>query len=115
MKIDFLSRTIVVSAKTMKKASNFRTREYEELRQIMRELPDFTIRAKHSHTTLNRNRGMTYEYMERYIASCAPERMDEFILIRTNIGFPATSKWFREIFPEHRNEVDLCTTLEKAV
>ena len=114
MKIDFLSRTIVVTEKTLKKASNPHTIEFEELYRLMRELPDFAIRVKHNRSVDNRNRGLTYEYMGRYIAAHAPERMDEFNHVRVLSGNPVTSKWFRETFPDHDTTVYLCARLDSA-
>lgn len=114
MKIDFLSRSIEVTAKEMRHASTPFTREYEELIRLMRELPAFKVTVKHSRPSANANRGLTYERMERHIARYAPEKLEEFTILRTASGYPMTAKWFRTIFPDANVMVDFCTTLEKA-
>ena len=83
MKVNFIARTIEMSAKEMRKASLPHSREYTELLRVLRELPDFTIEIHRSkHPASNSNRGLTYEFMERHIARNAPERLDEFDDIR---------------------------------
>lgn len=114
MKIDFLSRSIEVTAKEMRQASKPFTREYGELIRLMRELPAFKVTVKRSRPSVNANRGLTYERMERHIARYAPEKLEEFTILRTAFGYPAVTKWFRTIFPNANVTVDFCTTLENA-
>jgi hypothetical protein len=80
----------------------------------MGELPGFEISVKRRHFTASANRGLTYDYMERYIAQHDPERMDDFLLIRKACGYPTTTKWFRNEFQGEDAMVDLCTTFSTA-
>lgn len=114
MKINFLSRSIELTAKEMREASKPYTREYSDLIRLMRELPDYEITVKHRYCATSANRGLTYEYMERYIAEHAPERMNEFTFIRTTSGYPTTTKWFRIVFQDEMMMVGLCTAFGAA-
>lgn len=114
MKVNFLVRTIELTAEEMRQASKPNSREYTDLLQIMRDLPDFQITVKHRCITSNANRGLTYEYMEQHIARHAPEKMEEFYLLKTINGYPKVTKWFRNRFPEVCGMVHFCTNQEPA-
>ena len=106
MKIEFVSKRIVLTAKEMKLASRPNTREYEQLIRIMRDLPEFMVTVKQPHVIYNANRGLSYASMEQYIAQHAHERMEAF--------FPAASNVFRDEFAEYSGVVDFCSTLNEA-
>lgn len=110
MKIEFVSKRIVLTAKEMKLASRPYTREYEQLIRIMRDLPEFMVTVKQPHVIYNANRAS----MEQYIAQHAPERMEAFLSVRSQFGYPAASKWFRGEFAEYSGVVDFCSTLNEA-
>ena len=113
MKVNFLARTVELTAKEMCRANTPYSAEYRELLNIMRDLPDFTIEVKHRQTfTKNANLGLTYEYMERYINRNAPEKLSVFYDNRTLFGYSKTAKWFRNTFMEDLNMVHFCTSLE---
>lgn len=113
MKVNFVERTIVVSAKEMRKAGIPYSREFSNLRQLQRDLPGFTIAVNRPRIHANNpNRGLTYEAMSQYIAQEAPELMDEYLAIRVASGYPAASKWFREHFSPNATMVDLYTSCE---
>ena len=115
MKVNFIARTIEMSAKEMCRASLPHSREYTELLRILRDLPDFTIEIhRYKHPTNNSNRGLTYEFMERHIARNAPELLNEFYDVRQILGYPRASQWFRNKFPEVRSTVHFCTMHEFA-
>ena len=114
MKVNFLSRSIELTASEMHKASNPGTHEYSTLLRLMGELPGFEISVKRRVSQACVNRGLTYEYMERYIAQHAPERMDDFLLVRKDCGYPTTTKWFRNEFQGEEAMVDLCTSFNTA-
>ena len=114
MKINFQSRTIELTAKYMRQASKPYSREYEELIRIMRDLPDFKVTVKRSYRMTNANYGLTYGYMEHYIAQHAPEKMDEFTMLRAACGYPVVAKWFRAMFQDANAMVGFCTTLDTA-
>ena len=113
MKVNFVQRTIELSAKEMRKASNPHSCEYKELLCVSRELPDFVICVKQVRNTQNRNRGLTLKYMDEFIMQNAPEKIEEFKNIIQLGGYPAATKWFRTVFPEDSNNENLCTALNK--
>lgn len=114
MKVNFLSRSIELSASELRKASDPGSHEYSELLRLMSDLPSFEVTVKRSVRHVCANRGLTYEYMERYIAEHAPERMGDFLLVRKACGYPTTTKWFRNEFQGEDAMVDLCTTFSTA-
>ena len=114
MKVNFLVRAIELTAEEMRQASKPNSREYTELLRIMRDLPDFQITVKHRCITNNANRGLTYDYMEQHIACHAPEKMEEFYLLKTIDGYPKVTKWFRNRFPEACSVVHFRTNPELA-
>lgn len=101
MKVNFHTNTIELTTKEMKQASKPYTREYTELLCVMRDLPHFSITVMRSQITHNANCGLTYDCMERYIAENAPEKLDDFHVVRAMSGYPMTTKWFRTAFPEY--------------
>lgn len=107
MKVNFTTRSIVLSAKEMKQASKPNTAEYKELLNVMRDLPHFEIRVNRPYVIYNANRGLTYTAMEQYIATNAAEKLDEFHTIQKLGGYPVATKWFRRVFPEYNNQEDL--------
>lgn len=115
MKVNFLARTIELTAEEMRRASAPNSGKYHELLKIMRDLPDFTIEVKHRRTFIkNSNLGLTYEYMEQYINQNAPEKLGEFHDSRTLFGYSKTAKWFRNTFPMDCVMVHFCTNQEPA-
>ena len=115
MKVNFLARTIELTAEEMRRASAPNSGKYHELLKIMRDLPDFTIEVKHRRTFIkNSNLGLTYEYMEQYINQNAPEKLGEFHASRTLFGYSKTAKWFRNTFPMDYGMVHFCTNQEPA-
>ena len=51
MKVNFTTRSIILSAKEMKNASKPNTIEYKELLSVMKDLPDFVVEVNHPHIT----------------------------------------------------------------
>lgn len=101
MKVNFVVKTIELSAKELQKASIPYSDEYSTLFQLMRDLPDFTIKINRPHIlTSNPNRGLTYEFMEQHIAQNAPELLNEFINVRKIFGYFRAAQWFRNKFSE---------------
>ena len=112
MKINFLSRSIELTAKEMREASKPYTREYSDLIRLMRELPDYEITVKHRYCATSANRGLTYEYMEHYILTheskeTVLEVLDEYNELRLIAEchskyrrYPVIKRWFLAKYPE---------------
>ena len=113
MKVNFVARTIEMSAKEMRKASVPYSREFSDLLQLQRDLPNFTIVINRPCIpTNNPNRGLTYEYMKQHISQNAPERLDEFDNVRKIFGYSRTAQWFRNVFSEACATAHFCTSDE---
>ena len=114
MKVEFVSKSIVLTAKEMKLASQPGTGMYQQLIHVMRDLPDFKVMVKRPCINHNANRGLTYARMEQYIAQHAPDKMETFLSVRSSFSYSVASKWFREEFPECSKAEHLCTTPNEA-
>ncbi|MBP3941531.1 MAG: hypothetical protein J6D00_08605 [Christensenellaceae bacterium] len=107
MKIDFETKSIIMNAAFAKAAANVGTKEFRQLQEIHKDYPDFRITTR----TIKRNpskesyRGLTYEYMERYIRKNNMELMAEYKELRLisechSVRYPTIKKWFLAAFPE---------------
>ena len=107
LRIDFINETIVMTCQFAKKCSDPRSKEYKQLQKIHRDYPDFEIVQR----TIKRNpnkesyKGLTYEYMERYIISHCAEKLAEYKEMRLisechSVRYPKVKEWFLEEFPE---------------
>ena len=107
------SRTIEVSKSFDKAASRFNSEEYKALQQVRKDYPSFTIVVKTVRTKADHFKGLTYDFMEKYIASHddAEARMAEFDNLRGKseeaqlLGAAAHSygeikAWFFKSYPE---------------
>ena len=110
LKVSHADRTIVMDRTFAKFADNTMSPEYAHLQQVRRDYPTYTVvqrqikknaRQEHYH-------GLTYAYMEDYIASHgnADDRRtyDEMKLISKchskGFRYPTIKAWFLERFPE---------------
>ena len=107
------SRIIEVSKSFDKAASRFGTREYEALQQVRKDYPDFAIVVKTVRSKADHYKGLTYDFMEKYIASHgnAEERMAEFNDLRATsdeaqafgaeaLSYGEIKAWFFKNYPE---------------
>lgn len=105
--VNAFEKTITVSRSFYKKACNYGTNEYNELRKAMSENPDFIIEFKKiQKKTYN---GLDFSRMEDYIRTQprSAERLAEFEEIKKVAGakcslYPLTKKWFLETYPEYK-------------
>ena len=113
IRVNRKTRSIEITKAFDKAASRFNTREYEALQQVRKDYPTFTIVVKTVRAKADRFKGLTYDFMEKYIASHdnADERMAEFNDLRATsdeaqlLGAEALSygeikKWFFKNYPE---------------
>ena len=108
------SRKIEVSKSFDKAASRYGTRAYEALQQVRKDYPSFTIVVKTSRTKGDHFKGLTYDFMEKYIESHDDEKktiMADYLDLRglseaaLAIGAESASygeikAWFLKKFPE---------------
>ena len=105
--VNAIEKTITVSRSFYKKASNYGTNEYKELRKAMRDNPDFTIEFKK--VQKKTSNGLDFSRMADYIKTQpnSDERLAEFEEIKTIASakgslYPLTKKWFLETYPEYK-------------
>ena len=112
--IDRDTRTIELSKNFDKAASRFGTREYEALQQVRKDYPNFTIVVKSVRNKADHYKGLTYDFMEKYIASHDDEKttiMAEFLDLRglseeaiafgaEPLSYGEIKAWFFKKFPE---------------
>lgn len=113
IRINRNARTIEVTKTFDKAASRFGTREYEALQQVRKDYPSFTIVVKSVRTKVDHFAGLTYNFMEKYIASHdnADERMATFMDLRAkseeaqafgygSLTYGEIKAWFFKNYPE---------------
>ena len=113
LRINRTNRTIEVTKAFDKAASRFGTREYEALQQVRKDYPDFAIVVKTVRTKADHFKGLTYDFMEKYIASHddAEARMAEFNDLRATsdeaqafgaeaLSYGEIKAWFFKNYPE---------------
>ena len=106
MKIVFTTKTIEISQTFANKASHFGSMEYNELRMVMNDLPDFVVKIKPSAKPRQTYmKGLTYDYMISYIAEVDEDGsiMRDFEILRQKVSYFDVKRWFLNLFPEINN------------
>jgi len=99
-----------------KNAENTMSSEYAHLQQVRKDYPEYKVmvRTIKKNNSKNTYRGLTYDYMYRYISANKnlttkekigmKEKLDEMLLISECQGiqyrYPVVKKWFLDKFPE---------------
>ncbi len=108
------SRTIEVTKTFDKAASRFGTREYEAMQQVRKDYPSFTVVVKTVRTKADHFKGLTYDFMEKYIASHDDDaksimkafndlrgKSDEAQLLGAEaLSYGEIKAWFFKTYPE---------------
>ena len=109
LKIDFAKNEIVMSRQFEKRASNAGSEEYRRLQLVRQDYPNFAVvrRQIKKAPTKETYAGLTYTYMEAYIAGhdqngTIKKAYDELRLIGAchKVSYPTIKKWFLETYPE---------------
>ena len=110
LRVSHTDRTIVMDRTFAKFATNTASEEYAHLQQVRRDYPTYTVvqRQIKKNAKQEHYHGLTYAYMEDYIASHgnADDRRtyDEMKLISKchskGFRYPTIKAWFLERFPE---------------
>lgn len=106
MKVQFCTKTIEVTKTFAEKAAHFGSQEYDLMREVLRDLPDYQVVVKATITPRQTYiKGLTYEYMENYISKFDEDgsAMNEFQYLRQGYNYAAVKKWFLMKFPEVSN------------
>ena len=111
LRFDHDARCIVMDRTFYKNSSNIRFEEYTMLQRARQDYPTYTPVIKHIKRNPNKEtyKGLTYAYMERYIATHAnaDEIMAEYKELRLISEchckarrYPKIKKWFLGKYPE---------------
>ena len=109
LRIDFTKNEIIMSRSFEKCASIAGSEEYRRLQAVRLDYPTFVVvrRSIKKAPTKETYAGLTFAYMENYIASHANAEQikkvyDELRLIGAchKVSYPTIKKWFLETYPE---------------
>lgn len=108
--LNHVERTIVMDKTFAKFAADTRSAEYAHLQQVRHDYPLYTVVQRHirKNTRQEHYHGLTYAYMEDYIATHGSKEdrriYDEMKLISQchsrAYRYPTIKAWFLERFPE---------------
>ena len=106
--LDHANSKIMMSKDFARKASNAESEEYQLLQMIKANHPSYSMSLGVIKKKENKEsyRGLTYAYMERYIAlKGSREDMDEycnmlFLSECHKVKYPAIKKWFLNKYPD---------------
>ena len=109
LRIDFTKNEIIMSRSFEKCASIAGSEEYRRLQLVRQDYPNFSVvrRSIKKAPTKETYAGLTYSYMEAYIAGhdqdgAIKKVYDELRLIGAchKVSYPTIKKWFLETYPE---------------
>ena len=110
LKLNHDARTIIMDKTFTKFAADTRSAEYSHLQQVRQDYPLYTVVQRHirKNTRQEHYHGLTYRYMEDYIATHGSKEdrriYDEMRLISQchsrAYRYPTIKAWFLERFPE---------------
>ena len=113
VRINRANRTVEVSKSFDKAASRFGTPEYDAMQQVRKDYPDYRIVVKTNRNKVDHFKGLTYDFMEKYIASHADaeDRMKTFNDLRGKsdealafgveaLSYGEIKAWFFKTYPE---------------
>lgn len=108
MQIIFQKNIIELNATEARRAAKIGTEEYKELIEAKRNFPNFQIKVMPTRKSSYAFKGLTYEFMGRYISiHGTEEQLKEFNEMRDRDGesggaasYGEIKKWFLENFPK---------------
>lgn len=113
IRVDVVKSTIYVSKSFRKACANIESDEYTLLQLVKEDNPTFKVEERTITKNANKEsyRGLTYAYMEQYIAlhdGAESKRMTEFRELKHisqchSIRFPKIRAWFLETYPDVKN------------
>ena len=109
IRLDHFEKNIYISNPFARAAMNLTSEEYKLLRQVQTDHPDYTIVKREIKKNPNKESycGLTYEYMDNYIASHDDNgdvlKVYKELRLRAechSIRYAHIKKWFLKIYPE---------------
>lgn len=112
--VDFEKNQIIMTREFAQKCRNTLSEEYARLQSVRRDYPTFTVNTRAIKTNPNKEsyKGLTYQYMEDYIAThetgeALKEVLHEYHELRLitqchskAFRYPVVKKWFLAKYPE---------------
>ena len=117
IKIDHHHRLLIMDKTFYKNSCNVRTDEYDILQKVRADYPTYIpiIRKIKKNPNKECYKGLTYEYMERYINAYEPEETRAEVLAKLKEmkfisqchsvahRYPVIKKWFLDKYPNVKN------------
>ena len=107
-KVDFVMKTILVTREFQRKAQKAGNQEHIVFKELINDLPDFTVCYTAARKRKPANKRLTYEKMIDYICrqENAEEALKDFNAVRNPKDAPPSSyfhvrSWFMERFPNY--------------
>ena len=110
IKINEKNHTIEITKKFAAAAKRFGTHEYDDLQTVRRDYPKYRVITKNTKKKNDTFKGLTYGYMETYIRTKDPARMEEFksVIKQDDNGkkptYAEVKQWFLDCY---RNNLTL--------
>lgn len=113
IKFDYITNTITVTKAFYKAAQNYGTEEQVTMTKLKREFPDMEIAVRSPKAKRNDSKGLTYEYMRKFIRKFDRKNAVVFedVIIHYeehNNGAAAyryVKEWFLENYPEYKEVI----------
>ena len=114
VRINRINRTVEVTKSFDKAARRFGSEAYNALQQVRKDYPDFAVVVKAVRSKADHMKGLTYDFMEKYIASHDTEekenmkmfndlrgKSEEAVLFGIEaVSYGEIKAWFLRTYPE---------------
>lgn len=112
MKIDFVTNTITITKAFRDAANDYGSAEYTALSLVQMEHPEMKIVLKsvRKGNRANKNKGLTYRYMRKFIALMDSENIATFektilyyesLYVENGTVYQYVKEWFLDNYPDH--------------
>lgn len=116
MKIDFITNTIIVTRAFLAEAQIVGTEEYAALKIALSDNPNMrvTVRTRRSSGKKNDSKGLTYDFMKRFIRIMDRENIltfEDIMEYYDNLGYSSSKKyqcvkeWFLDTYPYYKDMI----------
>ena len=121
IRINRVKETIEITKAFAKKAEQFKSAEYNELREAMKDNEGFSVVVKGA-PKKDVHKGLTFDYMKQYIENKGNEElMEEFNTLTKNSdgirteSYGKVREWFLTSFPEIDEVINANNEARKAI
>lgn len=113
--INFVTKTIILTKSFNEAAKNPFSDEYAALTELVKEHPDMNVIVRsYRRSQANENKGLTYDYMRRFIRTLDIDNLVSFEMAIKHFeefGYSSTTlyihvkDWFLEHYPHHKEMI----------